>query len=75
MPSNLGVNNYVSIDKQSFQTVDDAVKLIENGSFINISVKYNTVINMCPPLMLWRGYKGLVVYLDMIFCFPYSWKM
>ena len=34
MPPSLGVNNYIAIEKQTFQTLDDAVKLIDKDSFI-----------------------------------------
>ena len=34
MPPSLGVNNYIAIEKQTFQTLDDAVKLIDEDSFI-----------------------------------------
>ena len=34
MPPKLGVNSYINIEKQKFQTVDDAVKSIKRGYFL-----------------------------------------
>ena len=34
MPRGFGVNSYISIDKQSFQTIDDPVSLINKGYFL-----------------------------------------
>ena len=34
MPFGKGVNSYIDIDKQKFQTIDDTVKLIKQGYFL-----------------------------------------
>ena len=34
MPPGQGVNNYIEIEKQKFQTLDDAVKLIKQGYYM-----------------------------------------
>ena len=34
MPPKLGVNSYINIEKQKFQTVDDAVKVVKRGYFL-----------------------------------------
>ena len=34
MPTGLGVNSYIDIDKQRFQTIDDAVTLISNNCYL-----------------------------------------
>ena len=34
MPRGLGVNSYIDIEKQSFQTIDDAVSLLKKGYYM-----------------------------------------
>ena len=34
MPSGLGVNSYIEIEKQKFQTIDDAVALLQKGYYM-----------------------------------------
>ena len=34
MPPGQGVNSYIEIEKQKFQTLDDAVKLIKQGYYM-----------------------------------------
>ena len=34
MPPKLGVNSYIDIEKQKFQTVDDAVQSIQRGYYL-----------------------------------------
>ena len=34
MPPKRGVNSYIDIDKQKFQTIDDAVKVIRKGYYL-----------------------------------------